>query len=119
MNPNDEDMKRALRSPDPADDVLTVRGLIGDTFRQRHRVVVVAGLVKILAAAVLMFVAGWRMLVAEDDKGRLLWAVAFLFASTAVSSLSTMHWLLLHRNAVTRELKRLELQVSELAQRRA
>jgi hypothetical protein len=118
MNPNDDDeLKRALRVPDAADDVLTVRGLLGETFRHRHRLIVMVGLAKICAAAVLMFVAAWRMFAADDDRGRLLWGIAFLFGSIGVSSLATVHWLLLSRNAVTRGLKRLEVQIAELARR--
>ena len=115
MTDFDDKLRRALAQPlDPADDILTVRGLITETFRHRNRLVVVAGMLKMLAFVVLMVVALVFTLSAEDERSRFLWGIGFLAATVSVAFMGTFHWMLLSRNATTRELKRIELQLAEL-----
>lgn len=121
MSEFDDRLKRALRGgadPDPedaGDALLTVRGMIGETFRYRHRLVVMAGLMKVVLFAVLMGVTGYAAWTADDDRGRLLWGFGFIACALTVGFLGIFHWMLLHRNAVLRELKRLEVAVAALA----
>ena len=43
-----------------------------------------------------------------------MWATAFIFCSTGVSFMKSWMWMLMNRNVLAREIKRLELQVASL-----
>ena len=47
----------------------------------------------------------------------LLWAVAMLLCFGAVTAINIWYWLEMNRLAITREVKRLELQVVQIAQK--
>ncbi len=61
--------------------------------------------------------AGIRFFEASETRGMILWAVVFLFSAQSIGLLKLWYWMLLNRNSVTREVKRLELQVARLAAR--
>lgn len=65
--------------------------------------------------------AGIRFFDASETRAMILWAVVFLFSAQSIGMLKLWYWMLLNRNAVTREVKRLEFQVARLVgeQRRA
>ncbi|WP_179020154.1 DUF6768 family protein [Winogradskyella forsetii] len=52
---------------------------------------------------------------AETTRGLVLWLGGFFISFTTMCMIKIYAWLQLHRNALTREIKRLELQVSSLA----
>jgi hypothetical protein len=52
---------------------------------------------------------------AEKTKDLVLWASGFFVCFATMCMIKIYAWLQLHRNALTRELKRLELQVSSLS----
>jgi hypothetical protein len=54
---------------------------------------------------------------AQTEKEMLAWAGAFGFSLIAVSFSRLWFWLILHRNAVVREVKRVELLVARLSSR--
>jgi hypothetical protein len=60
---------------------------------------------------------GWRFLQAADTAGMLRWAVGLLIAAMALLAIKIFAWMELEKNAVVREVKRLELQVARLAAR--
>ncbi len=41
------------------------------------------------------------------------WATVFIVATSSMGMMFTMYWMQLNRNAVTRELKRLELTIAQ------
>jgi len=61
----------------------------------------------------------WNMFGAEDVRETLLWSVGVVLAMLAVSMLKIYFWMELNKNAVLREVKRLELQIARLAARGA
>lgn len=61
--------------------------------------------------------SGWEFLQAEETRELARWAVAFWLAMMAIAVLKTFYWMELSKNAVVREVKRLELQVAALAAR--
>lgn len=113
MNEIDDKLRRAL-APAPDEDILTVRGLITESFRHRNRLIVVVGMCKMAAFAIVMVVALVSTLAADDERSRFLWGIGFLAAALSLAFMGTFHWLLLGRNAMTRELKRVELQIAQL-----
>ena len=54
---------------------------------------------------------------AETTHGQLAWGFGFTFCVLAVGNLKMWLWMQMDKNAVLREVKRLELQVALLAQR--
>lgn len=63
--------------------------------------------------------AGYKLYIITDASDRVFWAVVFLFAAMAVGMLKLWLWMMVNRNAVIRELKRLELEVARLRVSRA
>lgn len=63
--------------------------------------------------------AAVRFFDAPDTRGQILWAALFLFSMQCVAMLKLWYWMLMNRNSVTREVKRLEYQVARLAAARA
>ncbi len=59
--------------------------------------------------------SGFRFFDATETRGMVMWATIFLFCSTSIGMFKMWYWMLMNRNAVTREVKRLELQVARLA----
>jgi hypothetical protein len=72
----------------------------------------IAGLVLFAAACVF----GWRFWFAEDLRDMLRWAGASALACAGLGLIKLWFWLELQKNAVVREVKRLELQVAALAE---
>ncbi|QDU62574.1 hypothetical protein Pan216_34410 [Planctomycetes bacterium Pan216] len=90
---------------------------IVDSFRGRSRWLVVLTFVGTFVFTVLMFLCAAAFFQAESVRALVGWSVGFLFCSLTVSLFKIFYWMELHKNTVTRELKRLELQVARLAQR--
>lgn len=58
--------------------------------------------------------AGVRFFDETETRAQIMWAVIFLFSTQSIAMLKLWYWMLMNRNAVTREVKRLELQVARL-----
>ena len=52
-----------------------------------------------------------------DSQQPLFWAVIFLMTGSAMSMIKLMHWILMNRNRVLREIKRLELEVARMGKK--
>jgi multisubunit Na+/H+ antiporter MnhG subunit len=65
-----------------------------------------------LAAAVYSAVAFFR---AAETRDQILYATTFLSSLLIMGLLKIFAWQMLHRNSIKREIKRLELQIAELA----
>jgi hypothetical protein len=85
------------------------------TFEGRHRWFNVAGWI----AGFALFAAGstlaWRFLQAQDIREMLRWGAASALAFAGLALVKVWFWLELHKNAIVREVKRLEVQVASLA----
>ena len=67
---------------------------------------------KIVAAWMLTVLCAVMTFVVEGERERFLWGFGALFSVVSLGILWQFHWMLLNRNAVLRELKRLELQIA-------
>lgn len=123
MAEHDETMREALRreSDALAADV-NEPGLVDmvmEVFRGRTRHLTLLGAfwgVVIMALAALCAVQFFR---AGDDKALIGWATAFLLCMLGIGLLKIWFWMELQRAALTREVKRVELQLARLAERLA
>ncbi len=67
----------------------------------------------------LMIYSGYRFFGAAEVKDLILWAVVFLYASLCVAMLKLWTWMDMQKNTVTREIKRLELQIARMRSERS
>jgi hypothetical protein len=63
----------------------------------------------------LMVYSIFRFFNAETTRLQIAWATGFLFANSAVAMMKMWFWMQMDKNALVREVKRLELQVATLA----
>ena len=121
MNELDDTIRSALKSQaqhdtlDP-DRELPLRSQIAETFRGRFRWLawlatfyrIVILIIAVIAAIQFFRVDGTRELIA--------YATLFLICVVASAFIKLWYWMLLIKNSVIREIKRLELQIAELTQ---
>jgi hypothetical protein len=88
-----------------------------DTFRGHMGVWNAISWVMGFAIFALGLYCGWRFLQAPGVESMLRWAVGLLLCAFALHGIKLFAWMELEKNAVVREVKRLELQVARLAAR--
>lgn len=89
--------------------------LLTETFRGRHRRLAIGGAVMNLALLVAGVLSGVQLLRADDLRAMLIWAAAMLLCFGLVIAIKIWYWLEMNRLAITREVKRVELQVVRIA----
>jgi hypothetical protein len=122
MNELDKRIREALHREDGElldefCDEPSIFEMLMDTFRGRHRWLIFLMMfwtIVFLVLGVLSFVRFFR---AEQTRDMLLWAVAATFFFSGVGMMKVWYWMELNKNALTREIKRLELQIARLAGR--
>ena len=120
-NEIDELIRRALGQADAEVlaqfDSQSMSELLTETFRGRHRRMAIGG----AAANLVFFVAGIvsavRFVQADDQRAMMLWGAAMLLCFGTVTAIKIWYWLEMNRLAITREVKRVELQVAQIAQK--
>lgn len=90
---------------------------IFDSFRGRERWLMMLSAFWMIVFLVLGVVSAVQAFAAEQQRAILLWGAGVLVSILAVATIKIMWWMELTRNALTREIKRLELQVARLASR--
>ena len=83
-------------------------------FRGRALHITILVVVLVFAFMGLMVYSAVRFFDATEVKDLILWAVLFMYGSLAVAMLKLWTWMDMHKNSVTREIKRLELQMARL-----
>ncbi|MCH8830657.1 MAG: hypothetical protein IID45_13860 [Planctomycetes bacterium] len=91
--------------------------MVADTFRGRHRWLVVMVFVATSVFVALSVFCGIQFYRADGIRELILWAGGFGFSLLAVMANKIWFWMELNKNAVTREIKRVELQIAQLAAR--
>lgn len=84
-------------------------------FQSQHRLVVVGGWFGGFLLFAVAVWAGWNCWNAPDVRGMLLWGGPAMIAMSGVGMVKLWFFMEMNKNAVTRELKRLELQIACLA----
>jgi len=122
MNELDKRIQEALRKED-ADllkgfgDEPSILEQVMETFRGRHRWLAFLGVFWGIVFMVLCVLSAIKFFQASETRDMLLWAAACVVCMSAVSMMKVWYWMELNKNAVTREIKRLELQIARLAGR--
>ena len=122
MNELDKKIQEALRAEDAElfkdfADEPSVFEMLVETCRGRHRWLNILGAFWTLVFLVLGIVAAVKFFSAEGTRDIVMWAAACIVCVSAVSMLKIWYFLEMNKNAVTREIKRLELQIARLAGR--
>jgi hypothetical protein len=85
------------------------------SFTTRSKWLVTVVLIYIVVFFALMIFTAIQFFQAQSTHAMIGWAAGFLFCSVAVAMSKIWYWMELNKNALTRELKRLELAVAHLA----
>lgn len=122
MDELDDQLKQALRSGHRVevggDEIDSVRGLMTEMFRFRSKLITAGSVIKIAILWVMTAVTLIMTFVTSDPHQQFLWAFGCLISAISLGILWQFHWAMLHRNAMLRELKRLELQIAGLMRQR-
>ncbi len=122
MNELDKKIQDALRAEDAElfkdfAEEPSVFEMLMETCRGRHRWLNILGAFWTLVFLVLGIVAAVKFFSAEGTRDIVMWAAACIVCVSAVSMLKIWYFLEINKNALTREIKRLELQIARLAAR--
>ncbi len=122
MNVLDDKIREALQQEDAElfEDVggePSIFEMLMETFRGRHRWLVFLTMFWTMVFMVLGVLSVIRFFRAEEMRDMLMWAAASAFLLSGVSMMKVWYWMELNKNSVTREIKRLELQIAHLAGR--
>ncbi len=122
MNDLDKKIREALRKEDAElykefEDQPSVFEMLMETCRGRHRWLNMLGAFWTLVFVVLGVLAAVKFFNAEAVRDIVMWAAACIVCVSAVSMLKIWYFLEINKNALTREIKRLELQIARLAGR--
>ena len=122
MKDIDDKIREALRKEDsellehfrgePA-----IHEMLIETFRGRFRwfnVLAFTGTIVILG---LLVVLAWWFFHTESTRAMIAYATAFVWGLIWIAMLKVWFWLEISRNSLTREIKRLELQLARLSRR--
>ncbi len=119
MNTTDDQIRAALQeqiataASEPADDA-TLREMIADSFRRRGRWIVILAWIELSTFFALSVFCAWKFFHVTETRDLILWSVSFLLVALGTVMLKLWYWMLLNRNTVLREVKRLELQIAQL-----
>lgn len=125
MSASDRDPDRVLRSAlaqDEAEafqhaDDPSMASLLTETFRGRNRRLALLGVVANTVLFLVALLAVARFLRTPDVHGMLVWGGTALLSIGLILAVKIWYWLEMVRLALTRDIKRLELRVSRLAER--
>ena len=95
----------------------SLRMLVADAYKGRLRwIFVMATFWQLVFFAGFVY-AGIRFFGMTGTADPIFWATIFLMTGMGVSMMKIMHWMLINRNRILREVKRLELEVARLAKK--
>lgn len=122
MNELDKKIREALRREDAElfDDYgaePSIFEMMLETFRGKQWWLTAITAVWSLVFFAMAIFSAVRAVGAEDPSERTIWAMAFVFCILAMSMLKMWFFMEMNKNAITREIKRLELQIARLASR--
>ena len=114
----DAQIREALEEDDPGFlsrlEQPSLVSLVGETFQGRTRWLTGMSVLFTVAFMAVAVVALLELLRAETTRGLVLWQTLLLFCLLAVAANKLWFWMEFQRVTLTREIKRLELQLAQL-----
>ncbi len=93
--------------------------MVTSMFRGKLRYLAIGAMVMGIVFMAISVYSLTRFLATDDIPTMLRWGALMVLSMTAVASMKIWHWMEMQRHALTREIKRLELQIANLANQRA
>ena len=120
MKDIDDKIREALRKEDAEllehySGEVSLHEMLIETFRGRRRWVNVLAFGGSCAIFVLLFVIAYQFFQAESTKAMIAWATGFLWGVMWIVMLKIWFYVEVNKNSITREIKRLELQLANLS----
>ena len=94
----------------------TIRSMIGDFYNRKMASVIILVWVFGLIFIVIAVLSGVEFFVSEQTKDLVMYAVIFLASIHFIGLMKLFAWMMIHRNSIKREIKRLELRIAELTE---
>jgi uncharacterized membrane protein len=91
----------------------TLRSMLKEFYNRRMLTIVVIVWVSAVVLIVAMVLCGMRFFATESVKSQIMYAAVFVCLFTWLADMKIFAWLMMHRNSIKREIKRLELRVAE------
>jgi hypothetical protein len=91
--------------------------LVIDSFRTRHRWLVVWVFTVGTVFSLLGLVAAYQFFHAESAREMTAWATGFVVCAIVIAMIKVGYWTELNKNSLAREIKRLELELANLSRR--
>ena len=122
MSELDDKIREALRAEDAdileaLDDEPSVLERVMETFRGRNRWLTFYVMFWGTAFFAASIFAAVKFFKAQDTRDQIMWAAVAIICWTTVYAIKVWYWLDMNKNSVTREIKRVELQIARLAAR--
>ena len=95
----------------------SIHEMLIDSFRGKSRWLVVMTFAATLVFLALTVFSAVQFFRAASDRQMIVWAVAVAFGLLSIGMIKIWYWMELNKNALTREIKRVELQIARLAAR--
>ena len=89
--------------------------MVAGVFRGKLRWLIVVTTVAMIVMFAAGVYAGFQFFEAEGMREMIAWSMAFLFCMLGVTIMKMWFWMEINKNTITREIKRLELQIASLA----
>ena len=121
MNEIDYKIRQALAEEDAEIfdeyDELNVLEQVVDSFRKKSVLLILLSILVGIAFMSLGVFCAVRFFQVESVRDMMIWAMGLIFCFSAVSMMKIWYWMELQKNSVTREIKRVELQLAGIAKR--
>lgn len=120
MTDLDDKIRAALRQEDAElldhyETELPIHEMLIETFRGRHRWLNVLAFVFTFVGLAVAVIAAYQFFHTDSTQAMIAWATCFLWFVIWIAMLKIWFWLEMQKNSITREIKRLELQVANLS----
>jgi len=122
MNQTDNDIREVLSGADRAElhdaqQEMTLREMVASTFRGRQRWMAVVAWLDMLVFTGVSVLAALMFFRSETTRDFIMWATVFLTCASIIVLVKMWYWMAMNRNAVQREVKRLELRLADLVEK--
>jgi hypothetical protein len=113
LSENDAELVESLRGERPLGE------MINEAFRSRHRWMNITSFVMPMIFVVAACFFAYQFFTASTTHAMIGWATGFLWAVTGTGMFKIFFMMELNKNSVTREIKRLELELAQLSRQLA
>lgn len=113
---NEEELKKMIDDTYDVTKEDTLRSMIKDFYNRKMTSVVITIWCLAIVFLSLCVFSSMKFFATDDVKSLIMYAVIFICAVQYITLLKSFAWKMIHRNAIKREIKRLELKIAQLTQ---